>query len=253
MRVLKLSGHQVDDVEFLAAFATAVAKIATEEQVVIVNGGGKSIKTMQEKLGLREEKIDGLRVTDDESLLVTEMVMSGYVNKLIVRALQQAGVNAIGISGSDGHLLRAKKKLSAKGDLGHVGEIIEVDTNILQRLMGAGFVPVVSPVSVAIEAPNQVYNVNGDEGATAVAQALGATQLDFISNVPGVLRDLADTAVIPTLTAAEANELTAVGIINGGMVPKVKAALDAITQGVQQARIVDLNGLMQGGTLFVAL
>ena len=251
MRVLKLSGHQIDDVDFLADFAPAVGHLAAQEQVVIVPGGGKSIKAMQERLGLREEKIDGLRVTDDDSLLVTEMVMSGYVNKLIVRALQQAGVNAIGISGSDGHLLRAKKKLSAKGDLGHVGEIIEVNTAMLRRLMGAGFVPVISPVSVAVELPHQVYNVNGDEGATAVAQALGATQLDFISNVPGVLRNLADTAVIPTLTAAEVNQLTAVGIISGGMVPKVKAAIEAITQGVQQARIVDLSGLLVGGTLFV--
>lgn len=251
MRVLKLSGHQIDDMAFLGDFATAVGQLLSQEQVVIVHGGGKSIKAMQERLGLREEKIDGLRVTDDDSLLVTEMVMSGYVNKLIVRALQQAGVNALGLSGSDGNLLRAKKKLSAKGDLGHVGEIREVHTGLLHQVLGMGFVPVISPVSVAIESPHQVYNVNGDEGATAVAQALGATQLDFISNVPGVLRDLQDTAVIPSLTAAEVNQLTAVGIISGGMVPKVQAALDAIAQGVQQARIVDLPGLLAGGTLFV--
>jgi acetylglutamate kinase len=250
MRVLKLSGHELDDLAYLGRFATAVANLHQQEAVVIVHGGGKTISTMQARLGLAEVKIDGLRVTDPESLLLTEMVLSGYVNKLIVRALQQAGVNALGLSGADGHLLLAQKKVSDKGDLGAVGEIVAVNAALLQKVLGLGFVPVISPVSVAVEQPLQAYNVNGDEAATAVAQALSADQLDFISNVAGVWRDLTG-AVFPTLTAEEVERYTAVGLISGGMIPKVQAALEAIAQGVKQARIVDLPHLLEGGTLFV--
>ncbi len=248
MRVIKISGHQLDDDQFVERFATAVAQIAQNEQVVVVNGGGKSIKALQEALGLQEAKIDGLRVTDAESLTITEMVMSAQINKLVVRALLAAGLDAIGLSGEDGRLLLAQKKHSAKGDLGFVGEIMGVRSDLLLSLLALGLTVVISPVSC--DAAGQHYNVNADEAATAVAQALTADQLDFVSNVPGVLYDLNDPEPIAELTPEAVEALKLEGVISGGMIPKVASALEALEKGVQQVRIVDLAGLENGGTIF---
>ncbi|MDJ0753275.1 MAG: acetylglutamate kinase [Ardenticatenaceae bacterium] len=248
MRVIKISGHDLDNPAFLSDFAAAVAKIAAAEPVVIINGGGKSIKQLQDVFGIPEEKIDGLRVTNAQSLWITEMVMSAAVNKLLVRALRKAGLDALGVSGVDGQLLKARKKVAIQGDLGFVGEIIGVRVELLRQMLDWGLTPVISPVSA--DEKQQQYNVNADEAATAVAAAAAAEQLDFVSNVPGVLRDLNDNQVIPALTPAEVDALLADGTINGGMVPKVKAAVGAVTAGVQQARIVNLEGIQNGGTLF---
>lgn len=250
MRVIKISGHQLDDDEFVEQFATAVAQIAKCERVIVVNGGGKSIKALQEALGLQEDKIDGLRVTDAASLTITEMVMSAQINKLVVRALIAAGLDAVGVSGEDGRLLVAQKKVSPKGELGFVGEIVGVRTDLLLALLTLGLTLVISPVSC--DTAGQHYNVNADEAATAIALALTAEQLDFVSNVPGVLRNLSDPKPISILTPGEVEQLTAAGVISGGMVPKVASALEALEQGVQQVRIVDLAGLAEGGTVFKA-
>ncbi|MFT7586565.1 MAG: acetylglutamate kinase [Cellvibrionaceae bacterium] len=253
MRVVKVSGHQLDDAEFLKGFCQAVAQFAADEQVVIINGGGKSIKALQEAFEIPEKKIQGLRVTDEKSLWITEMVMSAGVNKLLVRALQQAGLDALGISGVDGKVLTARKKvindqLLVASDLGFVGEIIGVRTDLLKKLLDLGLTPVISPVSCDVA--GQHYNINADEAATAVAQAMQADQLDFVSNVPGVLQDMADKQVIATLTPAEVDFLIEEGIVSGGMLPKVKAAVEALEKGVKQVRIVDMKGMTAGGTIF---
>lgn len=246
MRIIKISGHQLDDAEFVEQFATAVAQLAQAEPVVIINGGGKSISALQHALGLPERKIDGLRVTDAESLTITEMVMSAQVNKLVVRALQAAGLDALGLSGVDGRLLTAQKKQSPKGDLGFVGEIVGVRIDLLRQLIASGLTPVISPV--ACDAAGQHYNVNADEAATAVAQALTAEQLDFVSNVPGVYAEWATKRVIPALTTAEAERLITSGTISGGMIPKVQSALSALAH-VRRVRITNLDGLVGGGTV----
>jgi acetylglutamate kinase len=247
MQVLKVGGNELNDGAFLPALAQAVA--AMPRPVVIVHGGGQAIAEMQSRLGLPTVKVDGLRVTDAESLAVSQMVLSGQTNKTLVAALLASGVEAVGLSGVDGGLLRCVKKEHPKADLGYVGQIVEVHPRVVQALASQGVVPVISPISLGLD--GQIYNVNADEAAGALATALGARLLSFLSNVPGVL-DL-NQRLIPVLGPSETEELIEQGVISEGMVPKVRAALDVIGQGVAQARIVNLGGLVNGGgTVFLA-
>ncbi len=246
MNIYKIGGNELDDPHFLSRLADGIAKLG--EPAVIVHGGGKAIADLQAKLGLSTVKVDGLRVTDGESLTVAEMVLSGHANKLIVRALLAAGVQAVGISGVDGGLLRCQKKEHPTADLGFVGQIVEVNAGLIEYLIDGGVTAVISPISLGLD--GQSYNVNADEAAMSIANALNANLLTFISNVPGVLKN---GQLIPTLTIQQTETLIANGVITDGMVPKVRAALDAVAQGVAQARIVNLDGLIQsGGTYFQA-
>ncbi len=247
MQLLKIGGNELSNPAFLKKLAQTVA--ALDEPVVIVHGGGRAIADMQARLGLPTVKVDGLRVTDSESLAVTQMVLSGQSNKLIVVALISAGVQAAGISGVDGGLLRCVKKQHPLADLGFVGQIVQVHPQIVLTLTAQGIVPVISPVSLGLE--GQVYNVNADEAAGALATALQARVLSFISNVPGVLDQ--DNQPIPQLTSAQTEQLIQRGIIRDGMVPKVRAALSVVEQGVPNVRIVNLSSLAAGqGTRFSA-
>lgn len=244
MQVLKIGGNELDAPGFLDGLAQAVAQ--TAEPVVIVHGGGKAIAGLQAQLGLQTVKVDGLRVTDHSSLAVAQMVLSGQANKQIVAALLAVGVDAIGLSGVDGGLLRCQKKRHPTADLGYVGEIVQVRAELLHALTAQGLTVVLSPISLGQD--GYTYNVNADEAAGAVAKALPADLLNFVSNVPGVLQD---GAIIPALTVAQTETLIEQGVITEGMVPKVRAACTAVADGVPQARIVNLAGLQQsGGTLF---
>jgi acetylglutamate kinase len=244
MHVLKIGGNELDDVGFLPSLAQFVASLG--EPVVIVHGGGKAIADLQAKLGLTAVKVDGLRVTDAESLAVAQMVLSGQANKLIVAALLAAGVDAVGLSGVDGGVLRCQKKQHPTADLGFVGTITQVRAGVVQSLLAQGITAVLSPISLGED--GQIYNVNADEAASAMALALNARLLDFISNVPGVLFE---GQVIPQLTLVQTEQLITDGVVNGGMIPKVRAALAAVASGVPQARIVNMAGLVTaGGTVF---
>lgn len=244
MHVLKIGGNELDDGDFLQSLACFVAGLS--EPVVIVHGGGKAIADLQARLGLATVKVDGLRVTDRESLAVAQMVLSGQANKQIVAALLAAGVDAVGLSGVDGGLLRCQKKQHPTADLGFVGTITQVRASVIRSLWEQGITAVLSPISLGED--GQIYNVNADEAASAVALALHARLLDFISNVPGVLLE---GQVIPQLTLVQTEKLISEGIVNGGMIPKVQAALTAVASGVPQARIVNLAGLATaGGTVF---
>lgn len=246
MQVIKVGGNELDDVAFLEALSAAVASLA--EPTVVVHGGGKAIAEMQLRLGLQAVKVDGLRVTDAESLAVVQMVLSGHANKYLVVALLGAGVAAVGLSGVDGGLLRCKKKRHPAADLGFVGEIDEVNGALLRRLMRQGYVPVVSPISLGHD--GQVYNVNADEAAGAIAGTLRASVLTFVSDVPGVLDGTGEP--IPRLTAAQAEGLIADGVIAGGMIPKARAAVAALGNGVATARVTSVAHLVGGGgTVFV--
>jgi acetylglutamate kinase len=246
MHILKISGDKLDNSDFLSAFAGYVA--AQAEPVVVVHGGGRGIADLQTKLGLPTLKVDGLRVTDAESLVVAQMVLSGLVNKRLVAALLAAGVDAVGLSGVDGGLLRCAQKRHPTADLGYVGEITAVRTDLLTNLLERGITAVLSPISLGPD--YQPYNVNADEVACAVALALRADLLDFVSNVPGVMEN---GRLFSHLTPAQCSSLREREIIVGGMIPKVQAALDAVAQGVAQARIVDMDGLLNdGGTWFTA-
>ncbi|MFQ5410023.1 MAG: acetylglutamate kinase [Anaerolineales bacterium] len=244
MHVLKIGGNELDDPDFLTALALAVAE--QPEPVVIVHGGGRSISSLQTRLGLEPRQVDGLRITDQESLSVTEMVLSGQANKRIVRALLGAGLDALGLSGVDRGLLRCRKLEHAKADLGLVGEIVSVRAEVITALVQQGVAPVISPVSLGLD--GNTYNVNADHAASAIASAVGASLLDFVSNVPGVT---SEGAVLPQLTRAETDELIASGVINGGMVPKVRSALRALEEGVRAVRIVNLEGIIRGGGTWI--
>lgn len=247
MQVIKIGGNELDDGGFLAALSAAVA--AFPEPAVLVHGGGKAIAAMQSRLGLQAVKVDGLRVTDAESLKVAQMVLSGHANKQIVVALLHAGVPAVGLSGVDGGLLCCAKKEHPATDLGFVGVIVDVQAPLLQGLMAQGLVPVISPISLGQD--GQVYNVNADEAAGAIAAALQADLLTFISNVPGVLDG--DGRPLPRLAPAEVEALIADGVIEGGMIPKVRTAVAAVARGVGQARITTVAHLLEsGGTSFVS-
>jgi acetylglutamate kinase len=248
MRVLKIGGNELNDPEFLPALAGWVAETTSGgESIIIVHGGGNDIAAIQSRLGLEPKKVDGLRVTDAHSLTIAQMVLSGHVNKQIVTALLVEDVDAVGLSGVDGRLLTASKKSHPTVNLGLVGEIIDVRAELLTSLSDHGVTAVVSPISIGKD--NLIYNVNADEAASAIALALQADLLDFISNVPGVLNN---GQVVPQLNASQTEDLINQGIINGGMVPKVRGALTAVAKGVPRARIVNLAGLLQsGGTIFM--
>ncbi len=243
MHVIKIGGNELDAPGFLPELARAVA--AERGPVVIVHGGGRDIAELQARLGLTTAKVDGLRVTDAGSLSVAQMVLSGKVNKQIVAALLAAGLDALGLSGVDRGLLRCKKKAHPTADLGFVGEIVWVRCEVIAHLVEQGVTPVVSPISLGVD--GRVYNVNADSAAAALAAALNASLLDFVSDVPGVI---CQDRVVPQLTPGRATELLDSGVIRDGMVPKVQAALAAVSQGVECARIVNLAGLAQGGTTF---
>lgn len=245
MYVLKIGGNEIDQPEFLAELCAAVAQIGGTG--VIVHGGGKEIAAALARHGLDFEFVDGMRATSPAAMAVVEQVLSGAVNKRLVAQLNAAGVHAIGLSGVDLHLLRTQPLRPDGRDLGRVGAIVEVRAEVLHALLAQGWLPVVSPVSVD-QADLQPTNVNADHVARAVAAALVADELIFVSNVPGVLLD---GAVVPQLTAESSATFIASGAISGGMVPKVRAALDALAD-VASVRITNLAGLRAGtGTQFV--
>jgi acetylglutamate kinase len=240
--VIKVGGNELDDPAFLDGLAASVAAVQAEGHVpVIVHGGGKTIASYQEKLGLRPQFIEGLRVTDEASLDVAEMVLSGLTNKRIVRALVSAGIRAAGISGVDDGTIYVEKMWHPLGDLGRVGEIQDVDPHLIYALIDAGIVPVVSPISFgALDALS--YNVNADHAATAIAARLGAIKLIFVSNVPGIL---VAGRVVRAVTADQAEQWIQEGIITGGMIPKVRSAIHAVQGGVAQAVITNLAGVQE--------
>lgn len=240
--VLKVGGNELDDPAFLDGLVGAIGWLQADRRVVLVHGGGKEIAAWQERLGLTPRFIEGLRVTDDQSLAVAEMVLSARTNKMLVARLLRAGILAAGVSGVDGGLLIVEKMTHPAGDLGWVGRIVGSDPLLLRALLAAGFVPVVSPISLGRDGHS--YNVNADQAAQAIAVALGASALVFVSNVPGVR---ANGQVVPSLTVAQAEAWIKDGTISGGMIPKVRAALEAVGAGVRRAVITNLTGLREGG------
>jgi len=241
--VLKVGGNELDDDAFLQGLVGAVQAVIAEGYFpVIVHGGGKAVTDLGVRLGIAEQRIEGLRVTDDASLDVAEMVLSGLINKRIVRLLVDAGIRAAGISGVDDGTIYVEKMWHPLGDLGRVGEVQDVDDHLLRTLIGGGIVPVVSPISFGAHDALS-YNVNADHAATAIAAKLGAIKLVFISNVPGIL---VAGRVARAVTAGQAESWIDEGIIFGGMIPKVRAALEAVRGGVAQAVITNLAGVQDG-------
>ncbi len=246
--VVKVGGNEIDDEAFLDGLVQALAEVGRTARVVVVHGGGKEIAELHQQLGVGFELVDGLRVTTADSLRLVKMVLSGLVNTRLTRRLVNAGVDALGISGVDLGLVRVEPHRPNGMDIGFVGRVVAVRTDALHNLLAGGIVPVLSPVSLGMDGNS--YNVNADQVAGAVAAALGAQRLVFVSNVPGVL---VDGACLPQLTVAAAAAYIASGHISGGMVPKVRAAVDAVHGGVAAAVITNLQGLhANGGTAVIA-
>lgn len=205
---------------------------------VVVHGGGKDINKSLERVGIEPQFKDGLRVTDEETMEVVQEVLVGKVNKSLVTELCLQGINAVGVCGKDSGFMKVKKATPNGLDLGLVGEVTEVDTTLINTLLDNDFVPVISTVGVDEEGNS--YNVNADYAAVAVAGALNAEKLVFITDVAGVMRDVNDpNSVISTTNTAEINELIADGTIAGGMIPKVQCCLAGVNAGVKNVHILD--------------
>ena len=249
--VIKYGGHAMADDELKAGFATDITLL---KQVginpVVVHGGGPQIGQMLEKVGKQAQFVSGMRVTDSETMDVVEMVLAGLVNKEIVANINHAGGKAVGLSGKDGGLICARKLQIEQStpaqspelnvpeiiDLGHVGQVKNINTGILELLEQDRFIPVIAPVGYDKPAGAR-YNINADSVASAIATALGAIKLILLTDVPGVLD--ADKNLKSRLAADEARQWIENGTIAGGMIPKVNCCLDAVEYGVSRAHIID--------------
>lgn len=204
---------------------------------IVVHGGGKDISAWLRKVGKQPEFVNGLRVTDAETMEIAEMVL-GKVNKSLVSMVSELGVKAVGISGKDGGLLTVEKKYSEGKDIGFVGKITNVDTKILNDLLEKDFLPIISPIG--LDCNFDTYNINADDAACAIAKAMSADKLAFLTDVEGVYRDPQDPETfISRLTVSEVDELIDNGYIGGGMLPKLKNCTDAIKSGVNRVHILD--------------
>ncbi len=202
---------------------------------VVVHGGGPEITNMMDKLGKESKFVDGLRVTDEETMEITEMVLSGKINRQIVSRINANNVKSIGISGKDGGTFMAKQK---DPKLGLVGEVEKVDTSLINTITDQGYIPVISPIAYGRQ--GETYNVNADEVAGRLAAELGAKKLILITDVKGVMKDQNDgSTVISHIKTEEIDEYIGEGTISGGMIPKVKCCYDAVNGGVEKAHIID--------------
>lgn len=213
---------------------------------VIVHGGGPEITGFLNKMGKKTDFVSGLRVTDAETVEIAEMVLDGKINSEIVKRMNRRGVRAVGLSGEDANLIRAKKKLATvyenevakEVDIGYVGQVAGINTDILETLIKNDYVPVIAPIGIGVDGEN--YNINADYVAAKVAGALKAERLMLLTDVEGVYKDFHDkSSFISILTAAKAREYIRDGIIQGGMIPKIEACLTAMDEGVQKAHIID--------------
>ena len=238
-RVVKLGGNELDRPAWLAACARALVRL---DPVVVVHGGGRAVSALSRRLGLPVEKRDGRRVTSPEVAEVVELVMGGPVNRQVVTALRAAGLDAVGLSGVDGGLLTARP---IPGELGHVGEIAQVRVALLESFLLAGLTPVIAPMAPeASGAEGTPLNVNADDAAAAVAGALRAAELLFVSDVPGVE---VDGAIRPALEAGDVETLVELGTATDGMAAKLRAASAALRAGARAVRIGDLHLLDDAG------
>ena len=244
--VIKYGGNAMGDAALKNSFARDVILMKlVGMNPVVVHGGAPQISRVLEKIGKESTFIGGMRVTDSETMDVVEMVLGGLVNKDIVRLINSLGGRAVGLSGKDGNLIRARKLNVAKDDpllerseiidYGHVGEVESIDPKVVQLLESGAFIPVIAPIGVGED--GQTYNINADLVAGKMAVVLGAEKLMLLTNTPGVLDGNGE--LLPDLNAAAIEKLLGDGAIAGGMIPKVDCALDAVRNGVNTALIID--------------
>jgi acetylglutamate kinase len=234
--VIKYGGHAMTDAGLQASFAADVVLLKhIGVRPVIVHGGGPQIAATLKSMGRESTFVEGRRITDDATMEVVEMVLGGKINREIVELIQQAGGQGVGLTGSDGGLLRVNRKLIGGQDLGRVGDPAKVSPAIILSAMEAGFVPVIAPIGV--DEKGLSHNVNADEAAGAIAAALGAEKLILLTDVEGVLDARSD--LISELTVSACRDLIAGGTVNGGMIPKMECCMQALAGGVSRTHVVD--------------
>jgi acetylglutamate kinase len=237
--VVKYGGAAMDKAGLAASFAEDVALLQSVGiRPVVVHGGGPAVTQMSARLGIETTFVDGLRVTDAETLDVATMVLAGKLNTEVVASLVSGGVNAVGLSGVDGRMLLAQKQAQEQEgpDLGFVGEVVHVNVHVLEALLAQRFVPVVA--SIAVDETGQAYNVNADVVASELAVALGAEKLVYVNDVPGLIGPTGD--LLSELSASQCLELLAQpGVVDGGMIPKLESAVRALHAGVGRVHLVD--------------
>ena len=234
--VVKYGGNAMKDDDMIASFARDIVLMKLVGiNPVVVHGGGPQIGAHLDKLGKKSEFVDGMRVTDAETMDVVEMMLGGLVNKSVVAQINQQGGRAVGLTGKDGGLIRAKKMLIKGQDIGQVGEIEKIDPRVVAHLENGGFIPVIAPVGVG--AQGESYNINADIVAGKLSTVLQAEKLMLLTNTTGVLDK--SGKLLTGLSPADVDALIADGTISGGMLPKIRCALDAVNSGVKSAQIVD--------------
>ncbi len=236
--VVKYGGSAMLDEDFMRSVIQDITLLKLVGfKPIIVHGGGKAISKHIDRLGMETQFINGLRVTDSETLDAAEMVLNS-INKKLVQIVEQLGVRAIGISGKDGKLLTVKKKLADGEDIGFVGEVTSVNADILLDLLEKDFLPIVCPIGLDDEYNG--YNINADDAASAIAEAVKAEKLAFLTDTEGVYLDINDeSSVISEMTVSEAQKLINDGTIAGGMIPKIQNCMGAIKNGVSRVHILD--------------
>lgn len=236
--VIKYGGNAMVDARLKAGFARDIALMKLVGfNPVVVHGGGPQIAQMLERLGKKTDFIQGMRVTDEDTMSIVEMVLGGQVNKEIVNLINRQGGRAVGLTGKDGDLLKAQplQVANPEVDLGFVGAVSHVDPTSVRSLEADGFIPVIAPIGVGGDGKS--YNINADWVASHIASVLEAEKLMLLTNTPGVLD--ADRQLMTHVSPSQVQQLIAAETIQGGMLPKIQCALDAVTRGVRAAHIVD--------------
>lgn len=234
--VIKYGGSAMEDPELCRQVVADIEMLKLMGvRIVLVHGGGKAINAMLKRLDVPVKFKDGLRVTDDETMEAVQEVLVGHVNQQLVWALNEYGHNAVGISGADGKTLKAEP---VDPDLGRVGRIREVDTNLINTILDDGYIPVVATVGCG---PDGFYNINADVAADKIAEAMGADKLIYLTDVDGLFRDFSDEdSLVAQLTRTETHKLLESGTLDGGMIPKIRSVAEALDAGVSE--VVILNG-----------
>ncbi len=241
--VVKYGGNAMTEERLKQCFARDVVLLKlVGMNVVVVHGGGPQIESLLRRIGKKGRFVQGMRVTDDETMEIVEMVLGGQVNKDVVNLINQAGGKAVGLTGKDGNLIRARKLMLASQndgedliDVGQVGDITQIDPSLIGHLESGGFIPVVAPIGVG--KAGETYNINADVVAGKIAEILKAEKLVLLTNTPGVLDESGN--LITGMTPKQIDEMVANGTLSGGMLPKISAALDAARNGVRSVHIID--------------
>lgn len=238
--VVKYGGHAMVNQELKNAVIHDLILLSyVGIRVVVVHGGGMEINAFLEKTGKKSKFVEGQRYTDSETMDIVQMVLCGKVNKEIVSLVQQNGGKAIGLCGLDGQMLEAEKKTVNGQDIGYVGSITKVNTQVIDDVVNQNYIPIISTVAKGVE-DGKPYNINADTAAAKIAAELGAEKLILLTDVPGIMRDIEDeTSLISELKLQEIPSLIKEGILSKGMIPKVDCCVEAVRRGVEKAHIID--------------